>query len=101
MTTKTEKDDNTRSKDEAKSTLHDVDESYFFDGPSTKKKLPDWFEHFNAKDLKILFKCFAVVWINSLLIFVNPTLRAIDQATFSGWYAVPRPVPSSYSHATA
>ena len=98
MATKTEKDGSAASKDEVKSTVHTVDESYFVDGLATKKKLPDWLDHFNAKDLKILFKCSAAVWINTLLIFINPTLRAIGQATFFGWYGAPDAVLSPYSH---
>lgn len=70
--------------EDVKSTVHVVDESYFIGNPATRKKLPEWLDHFNAKDLKILFKCSAAVWINTLLIFINPTLRAIGQATFFG-----------------
>lgn len=49
-----------------------------------KKGLPPWLNHFNAKDLKILFKCSVAVWIATLLIFINPTLDAFGQATFFG-----------------
>jgi hypothetical protein len=85
MATETGKNESAGSKEDVKSIIHSVDESYFVDGPATKKKLPDWLDHFNAKDLKILFKCSAAVWINTVLIFINPTLRAIGQATFFGW----------------
>lgn len=66
------------------STVHVADKSYFVESIATKKKLPDWPDHYNAIDLKILFKCSAAVWINTLLIFIKPTLRAIGQATFFG-----------------
>lgn len=53
---------------------------------ATKKgrKLPDFLNHFNAKDLKILFKCSIAVWVFTLFIFINPTLKLIGQATFFG-----------------
>jgi hypothetical protein len=101
MAIKREEDNSAGSKDEVKSTVHDVDESYFVDSPSTKKKLPDWLDHFNAQHLKILFKWSAAVWKNTLLNFINPTLKAIGQATSFAWYVVLHHVPSYYPLATA
>jgi hypothetical protein len=50
-----------------------------------KRKLPQWLDHFNVKDLKILFKTSLAVWIMTILIFIDKTLRVIGQATFFGW----------------
>lgn len=62
----------------------DVEEASFhaFNNP---RKLPPWLDHFNAKDLKILFKCSVAVWIFTLFIFISDTLRVLGQATFFGW----------------
>lgn len=49
-----------------------------------KKGLPEWLNHFNAKDLKTLFKCSVAVWIATLFILIDPTLVAYGQATFFG-----------------
>ncbi|KIW35967.1 uncharacterized protein PV06_11729 [Exophiala oligosperma] len=57
---------------------HDDDEK------PKKKGLPEWLNHFNAKDLKTLFKCSAAVWIATLFLLVNPVLVAYGQATFFG-----------------
>jgi hypothetical protein len=61
-----------------------VDRSFFVAG-SKSRKLPKWLDHFNARDLKIVFKCSMAVWITTILIFINPTLRVIGQAGFFGW----------------
>jgi hypothetical protein len=64
----------------------DVDTSYFVKGQSkSARKLPQWLDHVNAKDLKILFKCSLAVWIMTTFIFISDTLRVIGQATFFGW----------------
>ena len=47
-----------------------------------RRKLPGWLDHFNARDLKILFRCTVAAWAASLLIFINPSLRTIGTATF-------------------
>ncbi|RFU27987.1 hypothetical protein B7463_g8350, partial [Scytalidium lignicola] len=49
-----------------------------------RRQLPPWLDHFNAKDLKKLFKCTFAVWIQTILIFINPTLRVLGQAAFVG-----------------
>lgn len=48
----------------------------------TRRKLPGWLDHFNARDLKILFRCTVAAWVASLLIFIEPSLRVIGTATF-------------------
>lgn len=50
-------------------------DQYFTERKSTTKRLPPWLDHFNLKDLKILFKSSIAVWITTLLIFIIPTLR--------------------------
>ncbi|KAK2684997.1 hypothetical protein QWA68_016333 [Fusarium oxysporum] len=60
---------------------------YFVDATkpsSTGKKLPSWLDHFNAKDIKRLFKCSLAVWLMTLLMLIEPTLIAIGRATFLG-----------------
>ncbi|KAJ0132481.1 Uncharacterized protein HZ326_24451 [Fusarium oxysporum f. sp. albedinis] len=60
---------------------------YFVDATkpsSTGKKLPSWLDHFNAKDIKRLFKCSLAVWLMTLLMLIEPTLIAISRATFLG-----------------
>lgn len=65
-----------------------VDSPYFVasDAPqaSKKRKLPAMLDHFNQRDLKNLFKCSIAVWINTILIFINPTLSVLGQAAFFG-----------------
>jgi hypothetical protein len=46
--------------------------------------VPEWLNHFNAMDLKTLFKCSVAVWIATLLLLINPTLVAYGQSTFFG-----------------
>jgi hypothetical protein len=55
--------------------------------PPKKRRLPPWLDHFNARDLKELFKCSIAVWIVTLFIVIDPVLRAEGQAMFFGWYA--------------
>jgi hypothetical protein len=63
-----------------------VDGAYFVNSPlPVIKQLPPWLDHFNARDLKILFKCSLAVWIMTIFIFIDETLRVIGQATFFGW----------------
>ncbi|KIX09276.1 uncharacterized protein Z518_00355 [Rhinocladiella mackenziei CBS 650.93] len=49
-----------------------------------KRKLPPILDHFNVKDLKVLFKCSLSVWIITLFIVIDPVLRAYGQALFFG-----------------
>jgi hypothetical protein len=46
------------------------------------RKLPGWLDHFNARDLKVLFRCSMAAWVASLLIFINSSLKTIGTATF-------------------
>lgn len=46
------------------------------------RKLPAWLDHFNARDLKVLFRCALAAWVASLLIFITPSLTTIGTATF-------------------
>ncbi|CAM1505978.1 Fc.00g116150.m01.CDS01 [Cosmosporella sp. VM-42] len=46
------------------------------------KTLPPWLDHFNAHDLKVLLRCWIAAWVATLLIFINPSLHSIGQATF-------------------
>ncbi|KUJ11458.1 uncharacterized protein LY89DRAFT_786387 [Mollisia scopiformis] len=50
----------------------------------SSRKLPAWLDHFNGKDLKTLFKCSLAVWIQTLLILINPTLRVLGPVAFVG-----------------
>ncbi|KAJ6007600.1 hypothetical protein N7540_011576 [Penicillium herquei] len=47
-----------------------------------RRKLPAWLDHFNARDLKVLFRCAVAAWVASLLIFIGPSLRKLSTATF-------------------
>jgi hypothetical protein len=65
-----------------------IENPYLVNGTQSqhsKRKLPPMLDHFNAKDLKRLFKCSLPVWIQALLIFVNPTLKVMGSAAFVGW----------------
>lgn len=48
------------------------------------KRLPDWLNHFNKKDLKTLFKCSIAVWIATIFIYINPIADNFGTATFFG-----------------
>ncbi|KAI8279796.1 hypothetical protein K4K56_012504 [Colletotrichum sp. SAR 10_98] len=62
----------------------DADAEHHFNVFNQPKRLPAWLDHFNAKDLKILFKCSLAVWILTLFIFIKATLAVIGQAVFFG-----------------
>lgn len=47
-----------------------------------KHRLPAFLDHFNARDLKVFFRCWVAVWVASLLMFISPTLQNIGTATF-------------------
>jgi hypothetical protein len=49
---------------------------------SSRRLLPSWLDHFNARDLKVLFRCWVAAWVAVLLIFIGPTLRTIGVDTF-------------------
>ena len=44
-------------------------------GPSQPRHrflLPAWLDHFNARDLKMVFRCWVAIWVSTLLIFIGP-----------------------------
>ncbi|EAU35537.1 conserved hypothetical protein [Aspergillus terreus NIH2624] len=47
-----------------------------------KHRLPAFLDHFNARDLKVFFRCWVALWVASLLMFISPTLQNIGTATF-------------------
>ncbi|PYH47060.1 uncharacterized protein BP01DRAFT_421952 [Aspergillus saccharolyticus JOP 1030-1] len=47
-----------------------------------KKRLPPFLDHFNARDLKILFRCWVAAWVACLLFVISPSLSSLGQATF-------------------
>ncbi|KAE8146056.1 hypothetical protein BDV25DRAFT_56845 [Aspergillus avenaceus] len=47
-----------------------------------RRKLPDWLNHFNVRDLKVCFRCWTAIWVASILIFIGPVLHTIGIATF-------------------
>ncbi|KEY72209.1 hypothetical protein S7711_00210 [Stachybotrys chartarum IBT 7711] len=46
------------------------------------RTLPAWLNHFNARDLKILARCWVAVWVAFLCVFVHPVLLELGQAAF-------------------
>ncbi|KAJ5165047.1 Brefeldin A sensitivity protein-related protein [Penicillium coprophilum] len=50
--------------------------------PKAGRKLPGWLDHFNARDLKMLFRCSLAAWVALLLVFIMPSLSVIGTATF-------------------
>ncbi|PYH80992.1 hypothetical protein BO82DRAFT_311692 [Aspergillus uvarum CBS 121591] len=47
-----------------------------------KRRLPPFLDHFNARDLKILFRCWVAAWVACLLFLISPSLSSLGQATF-------------------
>ncbi|PCG98916.1 Brefeldin A sensitivity protein-related, domain of unknown function DUF2421 [Penicillium occitanis (nom. inval.)] len=45
-------------------------------------RLPFWLDHFNVRDLKVLFRCWAAAWVAALFMFIGPTLHTIGTETF-------------------
>ncbi|RSL98392.1 hypothetical protein CEP52_010374 [Fusarium oligoseptatum] len=58
--------------------------SLFFKDSRRGRKLPKWLDHFNAIDLRTLFKCSLAVWIFTLFILIDDTLHVFGQGTFFG-----------------
>lgn len=54
------------------------------ESPSRRFSLPTWLDHFNLRDLKVVFRCWAAVWVSSILMFIGPSLHSIGLATFFG-----------------
>jgi hypothetical protein len=79
------RDGPSREEEEKKEAL---DNPYFVsaEAATTKKprKLPELLNHFNAKDLKVLFKSSIAVWILTIFLLIDPVLEAEGQALFFG-----------------
>ncbi|GAB0133087.1 hypothetical protein EsDP_00001503 [Epichloe bromicola] len=54
------------------------------DHQQARRSLPGWLNHFNRNDLKVLFRCWAAVWVATLLVLVSPSLQNMGIATFFG-----------------
>jgi hypothetical protein len=39
-------------------------------------------DHFNARDINIVFPCWVAVWVGSMLIFIGPVLSNFGAAEF-------------------
>lgn len=52
---------------------------------SQKSQKRPLLDHFNARKLKVFFRCWVAVWVASLLIFINPAASNFGQATFFAW----------------
>ncbi|KAM3431054.1 hypothetical protein MY4824_007348 [Beauveria thailandica] len=50
--------------------------------PRRPWKLPALLDHFNKRDLKVVFRCWIATWVATLLIFIQPSLDQIGIATF-------------------
>ncbi|KAK6065548.1 hypothetical protein SCUP234_12523 [Seiridium cupressi] len=74
----------TRDKADTTNEESTIGESFFQDGQKQKRRIPRWLDHFNRRDLTILFKSSLAVWIMTILIFISKTLNAIGQAAFFG-----------------
>lgn len=46
------------------------------------RRLPQWLDHFNRRDLTTTLRCTVAVWVASLLILINPSLQRFGQTTF-------------------
>ncbi|EJP70130.1 protein (fungal and plant) [Beauveria bassiana ARSEF 2860] len=49
--------------------------------PQTRS-LPQWLDRFNRRDLTTTLRCIIAVWVASLLMVINPSLRRFGQSTF-------------------
>ncbi|CRG83633.1 putative protein C57A7,05 [Talaromyces islandicus] len=47
-----------------------------------KRKLLAFLNHFNARDLKVFFRCWVAAWVAFLLILISPSLRSLGFGTF-------------------
>ncbi|KAJ6789148.1 hypothetical protein PWT90_01541 [Aphanocladium album] len=50
--------------------------------PKDTRRLPQWLDHFNRRDLTTLLRCLIAVWVASLLMLINPSLQRFGQSTF-------------------
>lgn len=44
--------------------------------------LSAWLNHFNARDAKLLFRCWVATWVATTLVFIQPALSRIGVAIF-------------------
>lgn len=81
---KTSEPDTQKQSRKISSSVNDEESGHLFANNTSKpqSRLPPWLDHFNKKDLKILFKTSLAVWITTIFIFIKPTLDFIGQATF-------------------
>ncbi|KAL2812650.1 hypothetical protein BJX63DRAFT_396265 [Aspergillus granulosus] len=47
-----------------------------------RRRLPPFLDHFNARELKIFFRCWVAVWVACILTFIQPVLSNFGAATF-------------------
>jgi len=48
----------------------------------SKRRLPPFLDHFNARDLKTLCRCSIAFWMASLFVLIEPTLQTFGNAAF-------------------
>ncbi|PCD46669.1 hypothetical protein AU210_002070 [Fusarium oxysporum f. sp. radicis-cucumerinum] len=80
----------------AEETPQSVENPYFTNTGTTtlpRRKLPMWLDHFNARDLKMFFRCSVAMWIMTVFIYITPIQDEMGQASFLGcivlWLAPP------------
>ncbi|KAF4952755.1 hypothetical protein FGADI_6508 [Fusarium gaditjirri] len=80
----------------AEETPPSVENPYFTNTDTTtlpRRKLPMWLDHFNARDLKMFFRCSVAMWIMTVFIYITPIQDEMGQASFLGcivlWLAPP------------
>ncbi|GAD99554.1 hypothetical protein PVAR5_8269 [Paecilomyces variotii No. 5] len=76
--------DNSRAQDQPRGqSVNNVGNIEKEDVPEKHRQLiPGWLDHFNARDLKTLFRCWAAAWVACLFILISPTLRELGTASF-------------------
>ncbi|KAE8320412.1 hypothetical protein BDV39DRAFT_187934 [Aspergillus sergii] len=47
-----------------------------------QKRLPQFLDHFNARELRIFFRCWVAAWVSSLFIFIPSTLNNLGVVAF-------------------
>ncbi|KAJ3475874.1 hypothetical protein NLG97_g9313 [Lecanicillium saksenae] len=46
------------------------------------RRLPQWLDHFNRRDLTTLLRCVIAIWAASLLMIIHPSLHRLGQSAF-------------------
>jgi hypothetical protein len=80
--------DGGRQTSSAEETPQSVENPYFTNTDTTsppRRKLPMWLDHFNARDLKMFFRCSVAMWIMTVFIYIPPIQDEMGQASFLGW----------------